>query len=236
MQKPQLFLIHFAGGSCYSFEFLTSQLKEFDAIPIELPGRGKRILEKLIRDFDVAATDVLNQINKKLTADKFIVYGHSMGAMLALRVCNLLEKQGKIPSYLIVSGNAGPGLDSDHKLRYLLNKEEFVEELNRLGGMPPALLENQELFDFFEPILRADFEVSEKKKIVGEPAIRNSLFAIMGSEEEEIDKISNWDQYTLSSFDYEILDGDHFFIYKHPQRIATIIRNCYRQVMQEVVF
>jgi external thioesterase TEII len=47
MEKPQLFLLHFAGGSCYSFQFMLPYLKDFNVLPIELPGRGRRIKESL---------------------------------------------------------------------------------------------------------------------------------------------------------------------------------------------
>ncbi len=52
MKKTQLFLLHFAGGNYYSFRFMFPQLNEFEIIPVELPGRGKRMKENLLKDFD----------------------------------------------------------------------------------------------------------------------------------------------------------------------------------------
>ena len=49
--KPQLFLLHFAGGNKYSFNFLKKYLESaFELVSIELPGRGDRMSEKLITD------------------------------------------------------------------------------------------------------------------------------------------------------------------------------------------
>jgi external thioesterase TEII len=230
MKKPQLFLLHFAGGNSYSFQFILPLLKNFDVVVTELPGRGKRLNEPLLSNFDQAAADIYKQIINKLQTSTFLVYGHSMGASLALRVCNMLQNAGKLPAYVIVSGNAGPGLHDSSKKRYLLGRQEFANEIKMLGGVPKEVLEDAEAFNFFEPILRADFEIAEENDLTKEPALSIPLYAIMGSSELKAGMISNWSRYTQAGFSYEILEGDHFFIYRQPQRLATIINNCYKKV------
>lgn len=228
MKKPQLFLLHFAGGSCYSFQFLKPLLTDFDVIPLELPGRGKRGGEMLLRDFDLAAMDIYNQLLAKLNPGYFIIYGHSLGAYMALRVTGLLERNGRHPACLIVSGNAGPGCREQTKT-YLLPHDEFVNELEKLGGIPPEILANKELFNFFEPVLRADFELAECNGMDEEPAVDTPIFALMGTKEKKVTEISGWKRFTKSKFNYHVLEGDHFFIFKHPNSVADIIRNSYQR-------
>lgn len=230
MPKPQLFLLHFAGGNCFSFQAMTAALNDFEVISLELPGRGRRMDEALLTDFDLAARDFYDQISRRLTAPVFLIYGHSMGAYLALRVTHMLESSGKTPEYLIVSGNPGPGV-RDNKKRYLLTGDAFVSELKKLGGVPEEFLMNKELFDFFEPILRADFEVSEKNALDMEPAVMAPIFAVMGSQEDNVEKISNWSRFTRSHFQYEIMEGDHFFIFQHADKIARVVRESYKRVV-----
>jgi surfactin synthase thioesterase subunit len=201
-------------------------LKDFETIPLEIPGRGKRNREDLLKDFDLAAWDLYGQIVEKLESGDFLIYGHSMGAYLTLRVCGLLEKEKLFPACLVVSGNPGPGIGME-KRRYLLEKAEFIEELMKLGGVSPEVIENEELLDLLLPILRADFEVSERNNLKLEAPVRAPVFAIMGNEEEYVDEIGNWKNYTLSGFNKRILKGDHFFIFRHPQEIAQIIRYSY---------
>ena len=226
MKKPQLFLFHFAGGNRYSFRFLEPWLKDFEPIPLELPGRGKRMGEMLLRDLNSAANDLFRQVTGKLSDHNFLFYGHSMGAYLALRVARMCEEAGKLPSNVVVSGNAGPGIRKG-KDRFLLSREDFVSELKRLGGIPEEFLNDSELFELFEPVLRSDFEIADRNKMDNEAAITAPLFAMMGSEEEDTESISNWAKYTHGSFDYEIMPGDHFFIHQHPDRIAEIIKKQY---------
>jgi len=225
MKKPQLFLLHFAGGNRYSFQFLQPYLKDFETIPLEIPGRGKRNREDLLKDFDLVALDLYGQIVEKRSAATSSFTG-TMGAYLTLRVCGLLEKEKLFPACLVVSGNPGPGIGHE-KRRYLLGKAEFIGELMKLGGVPPEVIENEELLDLLLPILRADFEVSERNNMKLESPVRAPVFAIMGNEEEYVDEIGNWKNYTLSGFNKRILKGDHFFIFKHPQEIAQIIRYSY---------
>ena len=227
MKKPQLFLLHFAGGNCYSFQFMAGLLNSFDVVPLELPGRGKRMTEALLTDFESAANDLFTQIEKKLSGATFLLYGHSMGAFLALRMANRLEAIGRPPACVIVSGNAGPAeTGRPKKRRYLMEPEPFKEELIKIGGVPAELLENEELFGFFEPVLRADFRIAENHGMENERATGVPLFALMGTEEEHVGLITNWQRYTTSTFRYEVLSGDHFFIRKHPRRLAAIIREC----------
>lgn len=153
-----------------------------------------------------------------------------MGAYLSLRITNMLEKAGKYASGIIVSGNAGPGIwNPEKKIRYLLDKSDFIKELQLLGGVPGELIENEELFSFFEPVLRADFEIAERNGLEVEPAVNAQLFAIMGSQEDNVAAIGNWSRFTKGRFKSEVLEGDHFFIHRHPNRIAEIIRSCYRE-------
>ena len=226
-------MLHFAGGNCYSFQFLAPFLKDFDVIPLELPGRGRRIREDLLNNFAMAADDIFRQMCSKLDSRDFLIYGHSMGAYLALHVSQMLEKAGKTPVCLIVSGNAGPGIQGDKK-RYLLDKQSFIDELKHLGGISTELLEYEEFFNVFEPVLRADFEIAERDELDDEVPVNAPLYALMGSLEERKDKISNWGKFTRSDFKYDILEGDHFFIHHHPRKIAQIIRGWYEKSIDTI--
>lgn len=228
-EPVQLVLLHFAGGSAYSFRQLEPYLKGFELVTPELPGRGRRIGEPLICDFEAAAADICQQILQSWRTPAYLIYGHSMGAILALRVTQLLEGMGKPPLYLIVSGTAGPGTQASRK-RYLLEKEQFIEEVYRLGGLPEELREYPEMMEFFEPILRADFQVAEGYHVPAAALLNVPVFAMMGDQEEKAAEIQHWQQFTSGPFDHEILEGGHFFIHRHPQRVADIIRTCYHKI------
>lgn len=236
MKQPQIFFIHFAGGNRYSYRFLEPGLFDFEMIPVELPGRGARMKEPLLKDFDAAAQDLYQQITARLNTPQFLICGHSMGAYLTLRVTNLLEQAGKYPTGIIVSGNAGPGIeDPEKKIRYQLPRGEFIEELKRLGGLPQEVIDHEELFGIFEPILRADFEIVERNELANEPPVQAPLYAMMGDQEDYVADIDNWSRFTRSRFKKQVLEGDHFFIFKHPDRMAEIISTFYWQEKEQAL-
>jgi len=235
--KFQLFLLHFAGGSSYSFEFLKKDFDEdIEFLALELPGRGKRFEEPLLKSKKKAIDDYCKQIISLNNGSPFVIYGHSMGASLALGVVSKLEQAGYFPKRLVVSGSAGPGVrKKENVIRYLLDDFQFKEELRSLGGIPEEVLTNNILYDFFAPIMRADFECIEKKSATEENQnigiLQTPIYAMMGSEEECSDAITNWTSYTSANFDYKILKGNHFFIYDHVKELAALLKKSFSTKM-----
>lgn len=232
--KVQLFLLHFAGGSRYSFDFLKEYLQhEVEFIPLELPGRGKRLGETLIKDKKTAIHDYCKQIQTLRNSKPYLIYGHSMGATLGISVAYEMQEKNDAPEALIVSGNSGPGtvpVDNEGneiliKNRYLMSTPDFINELIELGGVPEEVLNNKEIFDFFEPILRADFEVLEKETDFIEKDILISIpiHALMGTEEKTSHQVTNWQRFTTEKLQYAIEKGNHFFIHEHVQKLSEII-------------
>lgn len=232
---PQLFFLHFAGGHSYSYDFLEKKIRNVLVNALELPGRGKRYQEDFLISKEKAVEDYVAQIQKKRNGQPYIIYGHSMGATLGLSVSKRLEDAGDPPSHLIVSGNAGPGVRESSEERkgnfFLMNDNEFKHELRELGGTPAEILENNELYDFFSPILRADFKILEKDVGAFEEGIiiKTPIYALMGSEEKTCSQIENWRKFTSGDLQFEILSGGHFFIYDHPTTLASIIQSCFEK-------
>lgn len=224
--KPQVFLLHFAGGNCYSFHFLKKYFEpDIAFIPLELPGRGKRVLEPLLTERGLAVQDYFEQIRQQRNTKPFIVYGHSMGASLALEVAAAFEKAGDAPQCLVVSGKAWPVTGINHK-RYLADEASFKEGLRELGRVPENLLENKKLFDFFSKALRADFEIVEKKGIAGLDSMHLPfpVIAVMGNTDEGVEEIEKWQKLSAKKGSSTVLPGNHFFIHDHPGQFASIVK------------
>lgn len=229
-RKPQIFLLHFAGGSSHSFDFLKTHLaQEFDFIPLELAGRGSRHEEAFFLTKEEAIKDYVKQIQKSRNEQTYLIYGHSMGATLGLSVAKKMEDLGDSASHLLVSGNAGPGLnplqEAKKEKRYLMNDNDFKKELREMGGIPNEVIENDGLYQFFSSILRADFRILETGNFSEEGTrLGIPICALMGSEEKNKIKIANWKRFTNASFQFQIFEGSHFFIYQHAEAIAHKIR------------
>jgi len=234
----QLFLLHFAGGNRYSYDFIVNHIKskKFSIVchPLELPGRGRRYNEELLTDKQYAINDYVNQIVQLRDNSPYVIFGHSMGATLGLSVVKRMEEKNDAPLQFIATGNPGPGINEEDTAssptkKHLLNDEEFKATLRKLGGIPEEILENEELFGFFSEVLRADFQILEEGNHIDEAIVINTpIFAIMGSEEKSLPHLRNWEKFTNSSLKTKQLEGNHFFIHEHTETLVEIILNSYK--------
>lgn len=223
--KPQLFLLHFAGGNQYSFQFLIPLLEsQFECIPLELPGRGQRMKEPFVNSMDAASDDYFKQIRAKRNKQPFFIYGHSMGALLGFQVAVKLESIGEPIASLVVSGNAGPGVGR-RKERSNMSDTDFKAELKIMGGIQDELLNNRELFEFFSPILRQDFKIVESDNGSNKSRVICDIHAMMGDDEPDVQQISNWDMLTKGNFTSATYTGNHFFIHNHANEVSSQIIN-----------
>lgn len=223
--KPQIFGLHFSGGNAYSLQGFFAGLKnDFEIELLELPGRGRRLEEPLLYTREEAVADYLRQIRERRKNVPYLVYGHSMGADLGFLVVKELEKANDPPVCFIPTGNAGPGVHV-RESRASLPRAKFFDMLREMGGFSPELLENEELMEFLEPILRADFQLLEDEGgATADLTINTPVHAFMGSGEIHSGQIGNWGRYTLGGFDHAVLEGHHFFIHSHSETIAQAIR------------
>ena len=228
-KNTQVFLLHFAGGNSYSFNFLRPFLpRNFDFHLMELPGRGRRIHEELLSAESEAIDDLLKQITSLRNDKPYIIFGHSMGARLGLRVTEKMERLGDYPKQLIVAGNAGPGTGDQNVYRSRMNDEELKEELISLGGVPDEVLQDDDVFQFFSQIMRSDFRILEEAEPLDTDfKVSAPIVAVMGDKEETAEDIENWRNFTSSNFKSYLLRGNHFFIHDHPAELVKIITHSY---------
>lgn len=224
--KLALFTIPFAGGNRFSFNKFNEYLEnDFDIYHLELAGRGERLSEELIFDIYELRDDLFKQIEDKAFDREYIIYGHSLGGLLGYLLILLLEEKGlPRPLRFIVSGRANPMMKSPF-IRYNLSKDDFAKSLKKLGGMPSEFFNHPELFDFFEPILRADFEAVEKFDFNETRRIETKISILYGNNESfSKEEAQKWKEFSCQDMDFYQFEGGHFFIFDHIEDICNIIK------------
>lgn len=227
-----LICVPYAGGSKYSYlSFESIAPKGVNIIPIELPGRGGRLMESLLLDINSMVDDLFIQLRYYIHKP-YIIHGHSMGALLGyLLVRKIAEQDLPLPFHLIVTGCEGPSVkDNNKKFRSSLPTDKFIEELKILGGMADEVFEDISFLTFFEPILRADFKAIEDHKYLKGNALDVPICVLFGSEEDfSLTEALSWQE--ESNFQVEVIQfsGDHFFIFNHEKQIMDIIEKKIKQ-------
>ncbi len=218
-------MIPFAGGNSYSFRQLESLLsRKINPIALELPGRGKRIKEPLLTEIGQIVGNIFPHVHSRINIP-YAIYGHSMGAVVGYMLSRRIALEGLTPPiHLFISGRGGPSAIQEEKQTYLLTKEQFEAELKKIGGMPIEILENEELMQFLEPILRADFRAVETFKYSSVSPLTTPITVMIGNQEKvSIDHAMLWQKETSAPVDLRVFEGGHFFIFQHMAEIASII-------------
>jgi surfactin synthase thioesterase subunit len=227
MKDINLYCFPFAGGNKYSYREYEKNAPDYlQLIALEYPGRGTRIKDAFITNMQALVDNLYQEIKYELDKKDYALYGHSMGGIVAFYlVKRIIAENHNAPLHLFITGTPGPSsILREQKKRHRMGKKEFIQEIKDLDGCPDEILQNEELLNFFEPILRADFEVSETFTYVhGEP-IDVPITVITGTEEEmKAEEIFLWQKETRYKVDFGKMPGNHFFILHHAAEIISII-------------
>ena len=182
--------------------------------------------EPLISDAETLVNDLYHHIKKNVDQADYAIYGHSMGGLIGyLLTRKLIENNHRPPFHLFITGTCGPSSPlRSSKNRHLLPKDEFIQELKNLDGIPDEILQNDDLLSFIEPILRADFKTCETYRYTENVPLNVPLTVVTGTEEEmEVEDIHMWQKETECIVDFRQVPGKHFFIFKYPRVIVDII-------------
>jgi surfactin synthase thioesterase subunit len=227
MNRINLFCLPFAGGSKYAYKGYAQYAPEYlNVIPVEIPGRGSRYKEQLLTDAVDITNDIFRTI-KGMLHHPYAIYGHSMGTLLGFLLTKKIIAHGlPKPVHLFLSGAGGPAVRLNESKRYLLPKKEFIEKIKELDGSPEGILEDEAMVNFFEPILRADFQAVETFKYEKTNPFDIPMDVFIGLDEKATyEDALAWREETTSDVYVREFSGKHFFIYKHEQEIMSIILN-----------
>lgn len=212
--RARLLCLPFAGGSSAVFHPWRDQLPPgVQLLAARLPGRGGRFHEPLVCDLDALAGALL----AATPADDgvpLVMFGHSMGALLAYELCLRLEARGHRPAGLIVSGCAAPGSPRRRPDLHRLPEQDFIEHLREINGTPAELIDNRAVMLILLPILRADFELVETYGGRTTRPVSCALAAIGGDADPMVTStdLAGWSAFAGGAFEQVVLPGDHFFL------------------------
>lgn len=224
--KITLFALPFAGGSKYAYNILKNAMPQsITFCPLELPGRGTRMRDPLLSNIHDLVEDVYDQIKNNLH-EPYALYGHSMGsALVYLLTRKIIREHKPAPSHLIVSGRGAPSCKAE-KIRHLMPKDEFKDELIALGGIPSELIEDESIMDFLEPILRSDFQAIETYQHTSVEPLHIPITVLMGKDDTPTMKdIMEWQIETVIPINVHQYPGGHFFIFNHLEQITDLMEN-----------
>ena len=224
MDKTNILCFPFAGGNKYSFQKFQEFVPEtFEMVTYELPGRGVRQAEPLLRDMNTIVSDALIWAVKYLDMP-YVIYGHSMGGLIGYELIKkLIRESMPLPLHLFVTGCGGPG--SMRKTQnYRLPKADFIAVLKELGGVTSEIVKNEQIMDYYDPVLRADFQAIEEYGYTENPPLEIPVTCLIGSHDMvSYQEALTWRQETNAKVDIKKIPGDHFFIEDYYEEILNLL-------------
>jgi surfactin synthase thioesterase subunit len=225
-QNIHLICLPFSGGSGFAFRPLVEYWpKSWRLSTLTFPGRGQRINEPLALTMDDLLNDCWQQIKGTLH-EPYVLFGHSLGATLAYLLAHkILEEGSPLPLHILLTGTDGPSRPLKTAHRYLLPKEEFKAKLKSYGGISEEILNDEASFDFFEPIIRADFQVVETWQYKKRIPLNIAAIVITGTEEDMTEEdVQLWQKEFIEKVTFKKMRGNHFFLFDNPRQFVELVQ------------
>ncbi|MFF1274886.1 thioesterase II family protein [Streptomyces marokkonensis] len=213
----RLVVCHHAGGSGSAYFPLAAHVPEdWDVLLVDLPGRGRRHREAPLRDMGAMAARVTEDV-LPWTGPPLALFGHSMGAVVAVETALALEERGTPVVWVGVSGRLAPA--DCRPVAHLdprLPDEELMAGLSSMGGIPARFDEVPGFRGRFLRLVRHDLHALGAAR-TGAPFRRlDAPLTAFGATRDDLAPVhllANWAALTRSSFTRRIFEGGHFHFF-----------------------
>ncbi len=225
-----IFCFHHAGGAASSLALLGRDLLQVaEVVLMQQPGREARIGDPAPTHIDEAAQDALGCIrNRHGLSGRYILFGHSMGGLVAHRVAELICDAGYSPLGLVVSAVCPPD-DPYTKLSFDIDLEGNVSGLLdfmcSFAPIPERLMHEKVLLDILLERFRNDISVC-RSAIRDISPLHFPIYAIAGLQDTHSppEVMAGWHRATDSLFMLTKYIGGHFDLLQEPSIITQAIK------------
>ncbi|WP_274651222.1 thioesterase II family protein [Paenibacillus humicola] len=224
-KEIKLYCFPSAGGTAQIYHGWFNFVDEaIELVPMEYSGRGRRFPQPLLTDLADVVDDLYSMMQPDVDRMPYMMFGHSMGSLIAYELTKKLMQQGKrMPLHLFFSGRSSPNRPATKK-RHHLADDELKEEIVQFGGTPPELLNDPEFSRMFLPIIRADMKAVETytpdEEII---PLSCNISICNGKQDHLVAHLEEWRAYTSEEIEFRLFEGGHFYI-----------RDCAKEVVEAV--
>ncbi|MFF0886931.1 thioesterase II family protein [Streptomyces sp. NPDC003456] len=180
---------------------------------VQYPGRGDRFGEPPVDDVAAMADCVAAEL-QRMPPGEHLLFGHSLGALVAYETALLLRDAGEEPRALCVSAALPPGRMTDRDI-HRAPDDEFWTTLCALGGIEPAIAGNAELRDLLLPVLRSDLRAhATYRPRPGTRPLTCPVRCYHGEGDPLVDqgRLAGWAAVTTGGFTGAVRPGGHFHV------------------------
>ncbi|MGW5879037.1 thioesterase II family protein [Nocardiopsis terrae] len=228
-ERPVLLCFHHAGASTSVFTGWSRVLGgAAEVLPVRLPGRGPRLREPRITvpsDLDRYLKDLLDPL---VGRRPHVLYGHSLGGLVAHRWALRREAEGRRPPALVALGAVSPSLPQPPLGGAEPTDATLLEFVASLRTPTDGAAVDQGIWGrFVLPVLRADLRLAialaNDAPPLPEGAVSSPILAVSGRDDPLVPPgaMAGWADRTRAGFTEHTVRGGHFFA--HDTRVPGLI-------------
>ncbi|MEU9879966.1 thioesterase II family protein [Streptomyces phaeochromogenes] len=254
----RLLCFPFAGGGASAYARWQRELDargaSVDVLPVRLPGREGRSGEPRFTELAPLVEELDEELDEVL-ASPHLLYGHSMGALIAYTLMRRRQERGALlpraallaayraphlpPPRIDADANAGfgacSGASSSDGAESGSGAEssadsDLARALVALGGLPEALLGHPEWLRALLPVVRDDLALCASAGPADGP-VRVPLHLFAGADDSlvRVPEVTAWRRYAARGCEVRVLPGGHFFLRTHEgwllDEVAPLVRH-----------
>jgi surfactin synthase thioesterase subunit len=192
--------------------------------PVELPGRGGRLYEESGKTFEVLAARLCDELEMN-RPQRYALFGHSMGALLAYRIVHcLLARKRTLPVALLVSACAAPSQQDWKRYAGKGSDASLIADLRKQNGTPEEVFESPELLSMTLSLLRNDYRVCASYRYKELPLLPVPIH-VFGGRNDEIhpSRLTAWRDESSGKVSIDWFDGGHFFLRQQEDAFLPIL-------------
>lgn len=212
----RLFCLPYAGSGASTYRAWARELPPgIEIAAIQFPGRETRLLETPLDRMTPLVSALADALTERLDMP-YVLFGHSMGALVAFELVRELRRRREGgPALLVVSAHRAPDLPSSSPALHDLPDDELLEEMARIQGTAGGLLLDPDVRACMLPLLRADFAVCETYVHEPDAPLDCPIFAVGGAQDPYVTRreLEGWREHTRAEFALRLVSGGHFYLH-----------------------
>lgn len=227
---------HAGGNASYYRSWSAAAPWDVEFLAVQYPGREDRYFEPVPADMQGFVAALAADLPLDGPPIPTILFGHSMGAIVAYELARHLTAAGDPPAGLFVSGHPAPASSRPGRI-HLGSDEELIEELRRTEATLPDILDNVSLIQAFLPVIRRDYRVSETYRPLPGVRLRSPVTVLYGDRDSEVHswEAEGWRDVTDGSCQTRVFAGGHFYLTRHRDSVIELLTAYARAAFDESV-